>query len=92
MTTDPRTDHYAAFRSADRFEVRVTPKASRNEVQIESIDPPRLRVKVTVVPEDGKANAAVVKLMSKQMKLAKSRFELLSGATSRDKVFRIRAD
>lgn len=85
MTDDP----YAPFRTGDRFEVRVTPKASRNEVTIDSLSPPRLRVKVTIVPEGGKATAAVVKLMSKEMKIAKGRFELVAGATSRDKVFRV---
>lgn len=92
MSDDAAQDPYAPFRTARSFEVRVTPKASRNEVTIDSLDPPRLRVKVTVVPEGGKATAAVVKLMSKAMKVAKGRFEQVSGATSRDKAFRIRPD
>lgn len=66
--------------------VRVTPKASRNAVLV---DGEMLRVTVTVVPEDGKANAAVVKLLAKALGIAKSRLVLIRGATSRDKVFRI---
>jgi len=68
------------------FAVRVTPRASRNAVAVEE---GRLRVTVTTVPEDGKANAAVVKLLSKALGVAKTRIVLVRGATSRDKVFRI---
>lgn len=66
--------------------VRVTPKASRNAV---TVDGDTIRVHVTTVPEDGKANAAVVKLLAKALGVAKSRLVLTRGATSRDKVFRI---
>lgn len=66
--------------------VRVTPKASRNKVLR---DGGGVRVYVTVVPEGGKANAAVVKLLAKALGVPKSRLELLRGATARDKVFRV---
>ncbi|SMP14665.1 DUF167 domain-containing protein [Shimia sagamensis] len=66
--------------------VRVTPKASRNRVVR---DGEVLRVYVTVVPENGKANAAVQKLLAKALGLAKSRLSLIRGTTSRDKVFRV---
>lgn len=66
--------------------VRVTPRASRNAVLV---DGEMLRVTVTVVPEDGKANAAVIKLLAKALGIAKSRLVLVRGATSRDKVFRV---
>ena len=66
--------------------VRVTPKAARNAVEAEDEG---LRVWVTTVPEDGKANKAVVKLLADALGVAKSRLTLLRGATSRDKVFRL---
>ncbi len=68
------------------IEVRVTPRASRNAVLL---DDGAIRVTVTTVPEDGKANAAVVKLLAKALGVAKSRLVLVRGATSRDKVFRL---
>jgi len=40
------------------------------------------------MPEDGKATAAVVKLLSKATGVPKSRLTLLRGAASRDKLFR----
>lgn len=66
--------------------VRVTPKASRNRITVEE---GQIRVYVTTVPEGGKANAAVQKLLAKAMGLAKSRLVLVRGQTSRDKVFRV---
>ncbi|MFT4014255.1 MAG: DUF167 domain-containing protein [Paracoccus sp. (in: a-proteobacteria)] len=66
--------------------VRVTPRAARNAVIAQE---GTLRVTVTTVPEDGKANAAVIKLLAKSLGIAKSRLVLVKGATSRDKTFRI---
>lgn len=66
--------------------VRVTPRASRNAVTLKG---EAIRVMVTTVPEDGKANAAVIKLLSKALGVAKSRLVLLRGASARDKLFRI---
>ncbi|MCP5088134.1 MAG: DUF167 domain-containing protein [Rhodobacteraceae bacterium] len=72
------------------LEVRVTPKASRNVVKIDPGHPPTIRVYVTAVPEGGKATAAVIKLLAKAIGVAKSDLELVRGATSRVKVFRVR--
>ena len=67
--------------------IRATPKASRDEVTGVSAD--ALTVKVTAVPDKGKANEAVIEILAKTMRVAKSSFELVSGATSRQKVLRI---
>lgn len=75
-----------------RIHVRVTPKASQNKIVVEpgeDAGPLRLRVYVTTVPEDGKANKAVVALLSKFLKVPKTRLTLVSGHTSRDKVFQL---
>ena len=66
--------------------VRVTPRASRNAVVIEG---GAIRVYVTVVPEDGKANDAVRKILASELGVAKSRLVLVRGQTARDKVFRL---
>ncbi|MCV2869573.1 DUF167 domain-containing protein [Defluviimonas sp. WL0002] len=66
--------------------VRVTPRASRNAVVVEE---GAIRVYVTVVPESGKANEAVRKLLAAELGMAKSRLVLVRGQTARDKVFRI---
>ena len=66
--------------------VRVTPKASRDRIVVEE---GQIRIYVTTVPEDGKANAAVQKLLAKALGLPKTRLTLIRGQTSRDKVFRV---
>lgn len=68
------------------FAVRVTPRASREKVEVaEGV----VRVYVTCVPEDGKANRAVTEALARALGVAKSRLSLVRGATSRDKTFRL---
>ncbi|MBO9572943.1 MAG: DUF167 domain-containing protein [Chitinophagaceae bacterium] len=71
--------------------VRVTPRASSNRIQvIEQPDGTQLiRVYVTVPPEDGKANDAVIKLLAKELDIAQSSLTILSGHTSRNKKIRM---
>ena len=49
----------------------------------------RVAVKVRAKPEDGKATAAVLALIAQAFEVAPSRVDLLRGATSREKLFRI---
>ena len=65
---------------------RLGHKASRDRIVVEE---GQIRVYVTTVPEDGKANAAVQKILAKALGIPKSRLTLIRGQTSRDKVFRI---
>lgn len=69
--------------------VRLTPKAARNAVQGWEQDADGaqiLKASVTAVPENGKANEALIKLLAKHCGLPKSAFVLKSGATNRNKV------
>lgn len=79
-------DLTALARPGAELSVRVTPKAARNRITCED---ETLRVYTTTVPEGGKANAAVTKLLAKALRIPKSSLTLLRGETSRDKVFRI---
>ncbi|AUH63902.1 DUF167 domain-containing protein [Paracoccus zhejiangensis] len=67
--------------------VRVTPRAAKNAVL--SDEDGRVRVLVTTVPEGGRANAEVQKLLAKALGVAKTRLVLIRGATGRDKQFRL---
>ncbi len=69
-----------------RIDVRASPKASRNKVVL---DEGLVRVYVTAVPENGKANAAIIKLLAKAVGVPKSRLRLVRGDTGRDKVFEV---
>lgn len=80
------TDLSHLVQAGARIAVRVTPRAARNAVVQ---DGDMLRVTVTTVPEAGKANAAVAKLLAKSLGIAPSRLTLLRGGTGRDKLFQI---
>jgi len=47
------------------------------------------KIYVTAAPEDGKANEAVIKLLAKNLGVAKSSLTIMRGHTSRDKVIKI---
>jgi uncharacterized protein YggU (UPF0235/DUF167 family) len=68
------------------FSVRLTPKASRNKIGDVSVDAEGqfyLKVYVTAVPENNKANEALIQLLSKFFKIPKTSLKILSGATDR---------
>jgi uncharacterized protein (TIGR00251 family) len=67
--------------------VRVQPKARANAVK--GWHGAALRVSVTAAPEDGKANRAVIDLLAETFDVAPSSINLVRGATSRDKWFRL---
>lgn len=78
-----------------RVAVKLTPKASRDRVeglQPEADGSVALKVSVTAVPEDGKANAALVKLLAKEWRVPKSAIAILHGATDRRKTLLIGGD
>jgi uncharacterized protein (TIGR00251 family) len=49
-----------------------------------------LKVAVHAAPEQGKANKALVEVLSKELGLKKAQIELVHGETSRDKRFLLR--
>jgi uncharacterized protein len=68
--------------------VRAQPGAKRNAVLGEHSE--SLKVAVTVPPEDGRANAALVEVLRDWLGVKRSQVELASGATNRNKMFLIR--
>ena len=67
--------------------IRVTAKSSANRIRIEERPDGscRVRVDVTVAPEDGKANKQVFKLLAKELRLPKSAPTITCGLTNRNK-------
>jgi uncharacterized protein (TIGR00251 family) len=71
-----------------RLRVRVTPRASRDA--IEGFDDAGiLRIRVTAPPADGAANKAVTKLLASALGIPPRDVVLVSGGTSRVKVFEV---
>lgn len=75
--------------------IHLIPKASKNAIEGWTLDARGekvLRVKVTAVPEDGKANEVLIKLLSKTLHISQSKISLVRGHTSRIKELQIDGD
>ena len=84
----PPPDHIRALADSEgRIARRVTPNAKADAISIED---GQLKVRVTVVPEDGKANKAVIALLAKALGVSKSSVTIVRGETARDKLVQIR--
>lgn len=78
-----------ALADADgQLEVRVSPGASADAITV-AASGGALAVRTTAPPEDGKANAAVLRLLAKALGLPVSALELVRGAASRSKLIRL---
>ncbi len=77
----------SACPEGSRLLLRAQPKAGANEIA--GLRDGRLLVRVTAAPEDGKANAAIIKLLSKGLGIPASSMEISAGQTSRDKTVTI---
>ena len=69
------------------IDIIAKPKASRNSIEGEHDG--ALKISITAPPDKGKANKAIIKLLSKSLKIAQSSISILSGETSRRKKIRI---
>ena len=72
--------------------MRATPKAAKTRVGPVAADAAGqtfLKIYVTAPPEDGKANIAVIELLSKTLKIAKSHFHITAGQADRRKTILI---
>lgn len=69
-----------------QLRVRATPGAHDEAI---ILDGDRVSVKVRAKATDGKANAAVEKLVARALGVSTSRCRMMRGATSRDKVLAV---
>lgn len=70
------------------LKIRVLPRSSRNEVAGEMADG-ALKVKLTAPPVDGKANDALIELLSDHFAVAKNKITIVRGLTSKNKTIEI---
>ncbi len=71
-----------------RLRIRVTPRGGADRIdaiQTDEAGHSVVRVRVRATPADGEANAAVIAVLAKALKLPKSRLGLVAGATARNK-------
>ncbi len=71
----------------DLLAVRVMPRARRDEIA--GMREGVLLVRTTAPPQDGRANAAVVRLIAKRLGVAQRQVVLVTGVRSREKLLKI---
>lgn len=69
------------------FNIHVIPRASKNEIIPLGND--SFKVRLTAAPADGKANEALIKLLSDYFDVAKSNIRIVKGERGRNKVVEI---
>ena len=72
--------------------IRLSPKAKREGIEGIHTDPDgtqRIKIAVSALPVDGKANEALIKWLAKHLHIAKSAITLISGTTDRSKTLLI---
>lgn len=69
-----------------KINVKTIPNAKKESVELKG---GVYVVRVNVVPEKGKANDAVIKLLAKHFNVAKSQIKIVRGLTGRNKVVEV---
>ena len=88
-----------------KFKCKVITRASRNEVMgIDGLNQlafgfkndgddenelPFLKIYLTAVPVDGKANKELLKLLAEKLGVSKSRIEIIKGEKSKEKIIEV---
>ena len=75
--------------------LKVTPRASSNKIkgiELTADGKHVLKIRVTAVAEDGRANEAVIKLLAKFLHVPKSSCSLIKGESSRLKTILVTED
>lgn len=65
--------------------VRVTPRASRNEI-VEVLDDGTIKVRLAAPPVDNEANEALINFLSEILGVPKTKLDIVAGEVGRDKL------
>lgn len=68
------------------FDIKVITKSSKNEI---IFDNNIIKVKITEIPENGKANKAIIDLFSKTFKIPKNKITIIKGLKTSNKTIKI---
>jgi hypothetical protein len=68
--------------------VRVTPRASRNEI-VEVLDDGTIRVRIAASPADEEANAVLLEFLADILGVTKNKLDIVAGVAGRDKLIAV---
>jgi uncharacterized protein (TIGR00251 family) len=72
--------------------IKVIPKSHKTEfieTMIDGEGEETIKIRLKAVPEKGKANAELIKFLSKELNIAKSEISIISGKTDQLKLIRL---
>ena len=81
----PRDFHLHDGKKGAALALRVTPRASKNEI-VEILSDGTVKVHLTAPPVEGKANEALLDFLAEILDVAVSRLDIVAGAGGRDKL------
>lgn len=68
--------------------VRVTPRASHNEI-VEMLEDGTIKVRIAAPPVDDEANIALIEFLAEILGVPKSRLDIVAGMSGRDKLISV---
>jgi hypothetical protein len=75
-------------RRGSALPVRVTPRASRNEI-VEILSDNTVKIRLTAPPVEGQANAELIEFLADVLGVPKSKLEIVAGSSGRDKLISV---
>ncbi len=84
----PRDFHLHDGKKGSALALRVTPRASKNEI-VEILSDGTVKVHLTAPPVEGKANEALLKFLAEILDVPLSCLDIVAGAGGRDKLISV---
>jgi len=85
---ESRSFHLHDGKKGAALAVRVTPRASKNEI-VDILSDGTVKVHLTAPPVEGKANEALLKFLAKVLEIPVRQLEIVAGANGRDKLISV---
>jgi uncharacterized protein (TIGR00251 family) len=83
-----REFHLHDGKTGSALAVRVTPRASHNEI-VEVMSDGTIKIHIAAPPVDGEANEQLLIFLAEVLNIPKSRIEIVAGAVGRDKLISV---
>lgn len=81
-------NNFKQIKEGVSFQIKLTPSSSQNKII--GFENNILKVQTTTVPEKGKANESLIKILSKHFKISKSNIEIINGLKTKNKTILIK--
>jgi uncharacterized protein len=85
---ESRSFHLHDGKKGSALAVRVTPRASKNEI-VEILSDGTVKIHLTAPPVEGKANEALLKFLANVLDVSVRQLDIVAGAGGRDKLISV---